>query len=122
VQVLPDVLGRVEFGCGGRQADQGEVCRKLELSRAMLAGAVEDDHGVSALGHGFADFGEVQFEGMGVGARQHQGGAGPGPFFAQARVSVPCGPTRASSRNQISSGLPSALTGRLSPTVRAKVF
>jgi hypothetical protein len=65
---IPDVLGRVEFGCVGRQADQGEICRKLELSRAMIAGAVEDDHGVSALGHGFADFGEVQVEGMGVTA------------------------------------------------------
>jgi hypothetical protein len=43
----------------------------------MIAGAVEDDDGVSALGHGFADFGEVQVEGRGVGARQHQGGADP---------------------------------------------
>ena len=38
----------------------------------MIAGAAENDHGVNALVHGFADFGEVQVEGMGVGARQHR--------------------------------------------------
>jgi len=69
-QVLPDVFGRVEFGRIGRQADQGEVFGKLEPSRAMVAGTVEDNDGVSTLGDGFADFGEVEVEGVGIGARQ----------------------------------------------------
>jgi len=42
----------------------------------VVAGAVEDDDGVGALGHGFADFSEVQVEGVGIGVRQDQGGTG----------------------------------------------
>ncbi len=43
----------------------------------MMASAIDDDDGVGALCDGFADFGEVQVEGVRIGARQHQGGAGP---------------------------------------------
>lgn len=42
----------------------------------MVASPVKDDDGVSALGDGFADFSEVQVEGVGIGARQDQGGTG----------------------------------------------
>jgi hypothetical protein len=42
----------------------------------VVAGAVKDDGGVSAVGHGFADFSEVEVEGVGVGVRQDQGGTG----------------------------------------------
>jgi hypothetical protein len=31
---------------------------------------------VGAVGDSFADFGEMQVEGVGIGVRQHQGGAG----------------------------------------------
>lgn len=42
----------------------------------MVASPIKDDDGVSALGHGFADFSEVQVEGVGIGARQDQGCTG----------------------------------------------
>jgi hypothetical protein len=44
------------------------------------------------------------------------------PRFAQTRVRVPFWPTRASSWNQISSGLPRAAAGRAAATVSAKFF
>ena len=89
---------------------------KLEFSCTVIASSVEYDDGVGAVGDSFADFGEMQVEGVGIGVR------GRVPFFAQMRVSVPCWPTRASSWNQTSIGLPSALAGRLLASVSAKLF
>ena len=60
-----------------RQSDQREVGGKLEFSSAVIARSIEDDGGVCALGHGFADLREMQVEGVRIGVRQHQGSAGP---------------------------------------------
>jgi hypothetical protein len=54
--------------------------------------------------------------------RWSRGARGREPRFAQMRVSVPCWLTRASSWNQISSGLPRAAAGIASATAAAKFF
>jgi len=46
-EILPDVLDRIEFGCVGRQAKQGDVPgHGQSLSRLMPAGSVADQHGM----------------------------------------------------------------------------
>jgi hypothetical protein len=47
---LPDVLGRIEFGRIGRQLEQADVVRELELAAgSMPARAIEQDNGVIGL-------------------------------------------------------------------------
>ncbi len=42
-QILPDVLGRVEFGTSGRQRNKGEVAGWVELARGVPSGLVENE-------------------------------------------------------------------------------
>jgi hypothetical protein len=56
--------------------------------------------------------------GPGVAAVAH--GAGRVPRLAQTRVSVPCWPTRASSANQTSTGVPGATPATAAFTSSAK--
>src|SRR6516164_1824552 len=75
-QVLPDILGWVEFWAGGRQVHKTDVGRHLQLARCVPAGLVERDHGVGAARDTAADLIEVKLHGAGVGARKHERGAG----------------------------------------------
>ena len=75
-QVFPDVLGRVQLGGIGRQADGSDVLRQLEGGAGVPTGAVEDKRGMSARGDGAGDLLEMQAHRFGVGVGHHQGGAG----------------------------------------------
>ena len=99
-QVLPDVLGRVQFGRIGWQGDQGDVAGSLQLGAGVPAGTVDYQRAMGAGGDGAADLLEVQLHRLGVGVRQHQGSAGGalgadggediGPFIARvARAAWP---------------------------------
>jgi len=93
-QELPDVLDRIEFRTIGRQMEQTDVVRHLQLvSRLVPAGAVEHQHGMMAIGDVPTDFGQMQVHGIDIDARQDQGRADAtvgadrpeqiGPFIAQ---------------------------------------
>ena len=86
-QVFPDVLGRVQLGRIGRQADGSDVLWQLELIGGVPAGAVEDERGMGAGGDAAADLLEMQVHRLGVGIGHHQGGAG-GPLGADGGEDV----------------------------------
>jgi len=73
-QVFPDVLDWIEFGGIGRQADEGDVVRDGERAGGVIAGAVNDESGVTARGDLAADGGEMQRHGLGIGRWQDQAG------------------------------------------------
>lgn len=60
-QVLPDVLDRIEFGQLGRQFEQADVVRDIELAAGLMPSrAVEQHNGVTARRDVATDLGEVQ--------------------------------------------------------------
>lgn len=144
-EVFPDGLDGVQFGRVGRSRQQGEVGRHAEPAALLVpACTVADDDAVSPGSHLAADLGEMEGHGLAADAGQHQGCAdvagradgaeqiGPLvaavarlarlPRLAQMRVSVPCWPTRASSWNQTSTGLPMASRGRTAAAARRSFF
>lgn len=67
-QVLPDVLDRIEFGRIGRQLEQADVVRHVELAAGLMpACTVEQHDSMAAWAHVAADLGEVQVHGLAVG-------------------------------------------------------
>ena len=54
-QILPDVFDRVEFGSIGWQAHQSDVFGDRKRGSKMVAGAIEDESGVTACRHLAAD-------------------------------------------------------------------
>ena len=74
-QELPDVLGRVELGCLGRERQQGDVVRHHELVGHVPPGPVEHEQGVGGRLDGERDLVEVELHGRGVALGQHQPGA-----------------------------------------------
>ena len=71
-QVLPDVFDRVQFGRARRQEDRGDVFGHVELGGGVPSGAVEQQHGVRALGDVARDFVEVELHRFGVGIGQRE--------------------------------------------------
>ena len=71
-EILPDVLDRVQFRRAGGQEDRRDVFGHVELARRMPSGAVEQQHGVRALGDIARDFVEVELHHVGVGVGQRQ--------------------------------------------------
>ena len=75
-QELPDVLDRIEFRTVGRQMQQADVVRHLQLIPWLVpAGAIEHDHRVVTVGDVPADFAQMQVHGVDVDPGQDQGGA-----------------------------------------------
>ena len=72
---LPDVLDWVELGGFRRQGDDGDVGRHGEAHRHVLAGLIDQEHGVGAGRDGFGDFGEMQVYRIGIEGRQDKGRA-----------------------------------------------
>ena len=75
-QVLPDVLRGVEFRACRRKGHHGEVFRHLEFARGVLAGLVENDHGVRAGRDSMAYLFEVFAHRRGVGIWHDEGDPG----------------------------------------------
>src|SRR6266851_4466132 len=75
-QILPDVLGRVEFGTSGRQRNKGEVAGWVELARGVPSGLVEDEQRMGPRRDGAADRLEMCLHGLGVGVRHDKGNSG----------------------------------------------
>ena len=71
-QVFPDVFDRIEFGSVGRQTHKGDVFGDRERGSNVIAGAIEDESGVTAWHHLAADRSEMQRHGLGVGGRHNQ--------------------------------------------------
>jgi hypothetical protein len=71
-QIFPDVFDRIEFGSVGWQTDKGDVFGDRERGSNMIAGAVEDESGVTTCGHLVADSREMQRHGLGVRRRHDQ--------------------------------------------------
>ena len=69
---LPDVLDRVELGRARRQRQEADVVGNDEIVRAVPAGLVEQQHGVSTGRHGGGDLREVQRHPLGVAAGQDE--------------------------------------------------
>ena len=101
LQVVPDLLDRIEFGSIRRQVQEGDVVGDVEVVGDVPAGTVEDKNGVRALGDLAAELGQMQGQGFGVGLGQDEGcGCGTrradgaedvGPFVAAvARAARPC--------------------------------
>ena len=65
-QIFPDVFDRVEFGSIGWQAHQSDVFGDRKRGSKMVAGAIEDESGVTACRHLAADRSEMQRHGLGV--------------------------------------------------------
>ena len=74
-QILPDVLDRVQFGSARRQEDRRDVFGQVEVARRVPSGAVEQQHGVRALGDMARDFVEVKLHRLGVGVGQRERGS-----------------------------------------------
>jgi len=121
------VIGRV-----GRKRHAHDILWHDELWRTVPTSTVEDPQGDGTDADAFADFGQMFVDGVDADYRHDQGGAGaarradgaeqpdPGepPIAPDARRAWPrCGaaclgfPTRASSRNQISTGRPASSRG-----------
>ena len=73
---LPDVLGRVQFRTAGRQMQEADIARHLQLARCVPAGLVEREHGVGAGCDAAANLVQVMLHGADIGARKHERGAG----------------------------------------------
>ena len=69
------LLHRVQFGGSGRQEDRRDVAGHVEVASRVPSGAVEQQHGVGALGDTTGDFFEMELHGLGVG--EGQGKRGP---------------------------------------------
>ncbi len=70
---LPNVLGRVQLRCPGRQRQQGDVVWDAQFFRRVPSGLIEDDEGVGAWADLGGDLLEMPLHGLAVAARQHQG-------------------------------------------------
>src|SRR5258708_2289127 len=68
-QVLPDVFRRIQFRASGRQRNQGEIFRELELARGVPGRLVENDQRVRAGCNSQADLVDMLLHGFGVGMR-----------------------------------------------------
>jgi hypothetical protein len=71
--MLPDVFGAVEFRRIARQRNEGDVFRHTEAVAPVVASAIEEDGGVSAMFNGLADGFEMQVHHGGIGFRHNDG-------------------------------------------------
>lgn len=99
--IFPDIFDRVEFGCVGRQRDEGDVVRDGEVFGDVIARAIEHEGGLAARRDLPADLGQMQRHDLGVGGWDDEGRRGAalrtdgaedvGPFVALiARRAGPC--------------------------------
>jgi hypothetical protein len=75
VEILPDVLDRVQLRGSRGQEDRRDVFGHVELVGRMTSGAVEQQHGVGALGDRARDLVEVKLQHVGTGVGKRQCGA-----------------------------------------------
>src|ERR1700692_3307148 len=71
-QIFPDVFDRIEFGSVGWQTDKGDVFGDRERGSNVIAGAIENESGVTTCRHLAADSSEMQRHVLGVGGRHDQ--------------------------------------------------
>jgi hypothetical protein len=72
--VLPDVLDRIELGGFGRQGNERDVFRHVQLRGDMPPGLIHEQNGVSAGVDGKRDLLEVQRHGLCVAGRHDEAG------------------------------------------------
>ena len=147
-QIVPDILHRVQLGRVWRYRQQADVAWHCQFPAGLVPSrAVAEHHGMRARGDLGADLRQVDAHGLAVGRRQddgstrrpgraqraeqvngvppvvpHRTARGREPVGAQMYSRLPCWPTRASSWNQISTGLPAAFAGKTSFSRVAKFF
>ena len=69
-QELPDVLDGVQLGSMGRQVEQGDVVRELQLPALLMpSGAIQSEDGVVAGQDRGADLGEMPVHHVDVDGR-----------------------------------------------------
>lgn len=72
-QVLPDVLGGVEFWAVWRQRQQADVCRDFQFVAWLVPTcAIQGDNSMGSCSDTSADLGQVQVHAFGVGVGQHE--------------------------------------------------
>jgi hypothetical protein len=71
-EVLPGFFGRIAFGSGGRNINQGDIGGDAQRLRTVPADAVGDHGGVDLWGQLGTDLIEVQLHHGGVSAGQNQ--------------------------------------------------
>src|ERR1700674_2109780 len=117
-------MNRQIFSCGFNfwgargQEDRRDVAGHVELGGGVPSGAVEQQHGVGALGDVAGDFLEMELHGLGVGDGQRErgpdaSGGANGAKEVRAFVALTGGLPAAAIASLQKSLLPSAKTGPL---------
>jgi len=71
-QELPDVLDWIELGASGREGDERQIVRDIELAGGMPSRPIEKEDGVTPRRNILGDFIQMQLHRLGIALRQDQ--------------------------------------------------